>query len=46
MTHRYTHNPFYTIIASKLYFITRGGSLIYCRDASLYDYEQPQRRIK
>ena len=43
---KYIYNPYYTIIDNKLYFITRGGEHIYCRDTTLSDYEQPQRRIK
>jgi len=46
MAHRYENNPYYTIIANKLYFITRGGKHIYCRDATLLDYESPMRRTQ
>jgi len=46
MSDKYKNNPYYTIIAGKLYFITRGGSHIYCRDATLLDYEKPMRRTQ
>jgi len=40
MAHKYANNPYYTIIANKLYYITRGGKHIYVRDATLLDYEK------
>jgi hypothetical protein len=44
MKNRYANNPYYTIIAGRLYFITRGGKHIYCRDATLLDYEKIDNR--
>jgi len=43
MNNKYTNNPYYTIIADKLYFRTRGGKLIYCRNTTLADYEYNRR---